>query len=73
MAARSINDSLARCKSCAAFDVVSLTFQRCALHDRPILGEDLACADIVSNQPWANWLLTAPSVSPNKGRRENML
>lgn len=68
MAARTINDSLTRCKSCAAFDVVSLTFQRCTLHNRPVLGEDLACADQVSNAPWGNWLLTAPSVSRMKGR-----
>lgn len=65
MAARTINDMKRRCKSCAAFDRVSLTLEFCGLHKRTVLGEDAGCSDHI------NWLLTAPSARPIKDVREN--
>ena len=71
MAARTINDKPKRCKTCAAFDRVSLTLEFCGLHKRTVLGEDAGCSDRIDSAPWSNWLLTVPSSAAIKDDREN--
>ena len=63
MAARKLYEPHATCNSCRAYDRVSLTFERCALHGRAILAQDPACNDQLPPAPWLAWGLSVSSGS----------
>lgn len=66
MAGRTIDDGGRRCKSCAAFDRVSLTLEFCTFHRFVVFAQDRGCPDWIDPAPWLNWTIDGAVIAEHE-------
>lgn len=71
MAGATINHKPLCCKSCAAYNRLSLTLEWCDQHKAPVFAKDRACPLFINASPWLNWAIDGPVSAEHVERREN--